>query len=214
MYHLYEKYPELELVEKSGHHRLDVRKGVLRHAPRNSIGAEIGVFTGLFSDVLAEEIPSERIYLVDPWSKLHGSHFPDWGHYSANIALSTEVAKEAALWRAKTAHSECIIVEDFSTDWLNRFSKPFLGWVYLDAKHSYEAVMEDLFAIEKCLLPDGTIMGDDMWIPGKQGISAVYFAVRTFCQKMGFDVIHIDQHGQWAIKRTATIDSLAASFAE
>lgn len=213
MHKLYRKYPDLKLVERSGQHRLDVRKAVLKHAPRGSIGAEIGVYTGIFSDVLAEEIPSELIYLVDPWSKLHGSHFPNWGAYSANIALSTEAAKEAATWRAKSADSKCIVVEDFAASWLSQHREAFLGWVYLDAKHSYDAVLADLTEIERCLLPDGTIMGDDMWIPGKRGISPVYFAVRKFCQTAAFEVIHIDQHGQWAIRRTASIDKCAAPIA-
>lgn len=211
LYELYKKYPELEIVEKRGHHRLNARKAVLKHAPQNSVGAEIGVFTGLFSDVLAEEIPSKLIYLIDPWSKKHGTHFPNWGRYSANISLSTEAAKEAAKWRAKTAHSKCVIIEDFSSNWLTQQASSSLGWVYLDAKHTYDAVIDDLTQINRCLLPEGTIMGDDMWVNEEKGISAVYFAVRAFCKLANFDIVHLDQHGQWAIKRAAHIDSFAVS---
>lgn len=207
---LYEKYPELKRVEESGQHRLNVRKAVLRHAPRHAVGAEIGVLTGLFSDVLAEEIPSTCIYLVDPWSKLHGSHFPNWGRYTADVSLSTEAAKAAATWRADSADSRCVVVEDFCSDWLNRFKEPFLGWAYLDASHSYQAVFENLISIERCLLPDGTIMGDDMWIGPETGASDVYFAVRAFCRAAGFELVHADQFGQWAIKRTAAMDNRAS----
>lgn len=208
MHEIYQKYPDLKVVEKSGRHRLNARKAVLRHAPRNSIGAEIGVYTGMFADVLAEEIPSKTIYLVDPWSKLHGTHFPNWGQYSGNVSLSTEAAKAATQWRANSADSECVVVEEFGSIWLAQHKEPFLGWVYLDAKHTYEAVLEDLNGIDRCLLPDGTIMGDDMWVTRTKA-SDTYFAVRTFCLASGYEIVHIDQHGQWAIKRTASIDRLA-----
>ncbi|WP_298921291.1 class I SAM-dependent methyltransferase [uncultured Roseobacter sp.] len=207
---LYDKYPELRTVERHGRHRLGVRKAVLRHAPKHSIGAEIGVFTGLFADVLAEEIPSKCIYLVDPWAKLHGSHFPNWGSYTAQISLSTQAAKEAAIWRAETADSRCIVIEDFGAHWLQTHEKPFLGWAYLDANHSFQAVIEDLREIERCLLPNGTIMGDDMWLSDEGEISEVYLAVREFCKSANFDLVHADQHGQWAVRRTDYIDQLSS----
>lgn len=209
MQSLYSKYPELKMLEQNGDHRLEARKAVLRHAPKQAIGAEIGVFTGLFSDILAEEIPSQCIYLVDPWSKLHGTHFPNWGTYTAQVALSTHIAKEATLARAETADSKCVVVEDFGTDWLAKHENPFLSWVYLDANHSYASVMTDLNAISRCLLPDGVIMGDDMWVNANGKISDVYFAVRQFSKNAGFDLIHIDQYGQWAIKRAEAVDRQA-----
>lgn len=183
---------------------------MLRHAPRNSVGAEIGVFTGMFSDVLASEIPSKRIYLIDPWSKLHGSHFPNWGRYTAQVALATAAAKEAAIWRAESADSECVVVEDFGINWLKGHNDAFLGWVYLDANHTFDAVLEDLHEIGRCLLPGGTIMGDDMWIHQDGKVSDVFFAVKAFCQTAGFDIIHMDQNGQWAIRRTDCIISHAS----
>lgn len=53
-------------------------------------------------------------------------------------------------------------------------------------------------------------MGDDMWIQQNGSASDVYFAVRAFCQAAGFDIIHIDHNGQWAIKRTDFIDENAS----
>lgn len=206
MRRLYKKYPSLKLIEENGKHRLNVRKAVLKHAPLDGIGAEIGVFTGLFSEVLFEEIACKKLYLVDPWRKLHGESYPNWGSYTSYEHLPTVAAKEAAEVRAADALCECEVVEDFGSNWLSAFEYPFLDWVYLDAKHTYASVWFDLCTIMQCLLPHGVILGDDMWVHRDTRNSDVYFAVRDFCRTKGFDIIHLDHHGQWAIKRRCDID--------
>src|SRR5262245_24992588 len=48
-------------------HRVAERKFLLQFIPENSTGAEIGVFTGLFSSVLAAERKISKVTFVDPW---------------------------------------------------------------------------------------------------------------------------------------------------
>lgn len=203
MSEMYRRFPDLKVLETNGKHRLNVRRHVLKLAPKGSIGAELGVYTGMFSEILEHDLKPSVFYLVDPWSKLHGDYYPNWGPYSSNLSLSTEAAKAATLHRAKGFQSENVIVNDFSSNWLPSLSSIKLDWVYLDAGHQYSKVMKDLHAIDKALGQDGVIMGDDIWVKSLTEKSEVFYAVRDFSREMGYEILRIDGHGQWAVKRIA-----------
>jgi hypothetical protein len=78
--------------------------------PKGGIGAEIGVFTGLFSTVLLEIARPKKIYFVDPWWKAYGRNYPDWGRYTDYGRLSTKAAYEIAL-RRTASHSRGAVVD-------------------------------------------------------------------------------------------------------
>ena len=201
---LYERHPTLELVETNGQHRLRVRKSGVRLAPKDGVGAEIGVFTGMFAEILAEVTRPRKIYLVDPWEKLHGASFPNWGSYTANQSLTTEAAKAATIYRAQALEPPCEVVTDYSDHWLAQFSQPFLDWVYLDAKHTYDYTMSTLRQLGERLKDGGVIMGDDCWVKAEHTYNATYRAVRDFVGDTDFVFIHLDQYGQWAITRKSS----------
>jgi hypothetical protein len=198
---LYDQYPDLEIVETEGRHRLQVRRSVLRLAPKRSVGAEIGVFTGIFSEVLMEVTEPNRLYLVDPWDQLHGSSFPSWGQHTAWRSLSTKAALAAASYRAEFHKPECEVVKEFSDKWLMQFSEPFLDWVYLDAKHTYDYTYRTLDLLRDRLRSGGVVLGDDCWIGEGHQYAETFHAVRDFLDQSGFVLIHLDQNGQWAITR-------------
>lgn len=197
---LYGRYLALKDVELKGNHRLRVRRTVLELAPKFGIGAEIGVFTGMFSEVLAEITEPKTLYLVDPWAKLHGDLYPNWGAYTAYQCLPTRAAKEAAELRAQNMNVDCVVVEAFAADWLQDFREPFLDWVYLDASHKYHSVLNDLRLVSSRMRPGGVIMGDDCWVKSKKPDQGVAAALNDFLELSAYDIIHLDKHGQWAIK--------------
>ncbi|MCK0138101.1 class I SAM-dependent methyltransferase [Aliiroseovarius sp. F47248L] len=202
---LYRNFPDLETIDKNGRHRLGQRVGVLKHAKKKGVGAEIGVFTGLFSEKISAVTEPETLYLVDPWRKLHGDHFPNWGQYSSNLRLSTTVAKSAADARAESFTHDCHVVEEFGAEWLAGFSEPFLDWAYLDARHQFEAVLADLRAIDQKLKPSGVIMGDDCWVRPDRKVSDVFRALQSFVGASNYQIIHLSNFGQWAITRSACL---------
>src|SRR5262245_7926619 len=71
------------------HHRVRQRKFLLDYIPESSIGVEIGVFTGLFSSILAKHPKISRVTFVDPWWTAFGEHYPDWGDYTDQGRLET-----------------------------------------------------------------------------------------------------------------------------
>lgn len=207
---LYKEHPILELVETEGRHRRRVRQSVLRLAPKGGVGAEIGVFTGLFSEVLAEVTEPQRLYLVDPWDKLHGSNFPNWGQYTAKQTLETKAALAGVNHRAKHIGPECEVIQDFSDHWLAQFSEAFLDWAYLDAKHSYDYTLRTLNLLSARLKFGGVLMGDDCWIKENHNYNETYRAVRDFVADSDFVLIHLDSNGQWAITRKSNTEETNA----
>ena len=198
---LYEAFPALETVEKTDIHRINGRQHIVSLIPKNAIGAEIGVFTGVFSEFLMAKTRPRHLTLVDPWAKAHGAMFPNWGRYTAGGTLPTEAAHKAAQLRAGKLAGQVDVVEDFSTAWLATQSAGALDWVYLDASHKYENVLEDLHAIAKILAPAGLIMGDDCWTDPNGTHFGVFRAVRDFSADQPFEIFRMDHQGQWAMRR-------------
>ena len=93
---LYRECPPLFHAETNICHRIEQRSFISAYIPSNSIGAEVGVFTGLFSKRLLEFTNPRKLFLVDPWWLKHGKMYPDWGKYTDHGRLSTEVAYKAA----------------------------------------------------------------------------------------------------------------------
>ena len=97
---------DLSLIrsEMTTDHRISDRRFLADMLPKGGIGAEIGVFTGLFSTVLLEIARPKKIYFVDPWWQAYGPNYPNWGCYTDYGRLSTKAAYETAL-RRTASHS-------------------------------------------------------------------------------------------------------------
>ncbi|WP_147391899.1 class I SAM-dependent methyltransferase [Paracoccus onubensis] len=211
---LSDMYQEVLTAESSGRHRINQRRSVLRLVPKNGVGAEIGVFTGLFAPVLDEICKPTKLYLVDPWDKLHGTHFPDWGAYTNQVRVPTAGAKKAAELRASYMSCMAEVVTAFSGEWLKTQNKGALDWVYLDANHKFDEVLSDLRDIDAVLAENGIILGDDAWVQKTGEINGVCEALYTFCREQNYLIIHLDGHGQWAIKRTRDVIKVVPADAE
>lgn len=198
---LYAQYPFLRQVEQSIDHRFERRASILYQAPKDGVGAEIGVFTGTFSELIAQITKPAKFYMVDPWWKLFGERFQDWGEYTANGQLETQAAYEAAVLRASRWPS-CEIVVERSTAWLESLDDGHLDWAYVDSTHQYKDTLAELRLIARKLKPDGVVMGDDCWSRRDARHYGVFRAVRDFCRECGFEVIQMDTAGQWAARKT------------
>ena len=198
---LYAQHNDLMLVETKGKHRLTSRRHILKLAKPGLIGAEIGVFTGMFAEVLDRDLRPNTLYLVDPWEKLHGEFFPNWGNYSANQPLKAATAQKATEYRASLFIAKTEVYAGFLEDWAAKFSEPILDWAYLDASHEYGAVYRSLKLLGAMLQKNGIIFGDDCWIKPNGYKSDVFYAVRDFTKDHDYQYLRLDGHGQWAITR-------------
>lgn len=122
-------------------------------------GAELGVQAGAFSKQLLSRWPSaEKFFLVDSWR--HQENYQDF-------ANGDEAAQDAALLAAREALREfepkLVWLRNFTRDAAEiiRRSQGSLDFVYIDARHDYCGVMEDLRLYWPLVRRGGVMAGHD-----------------------------------------------------
>lgn len=200
MSRLYLSYPVLNAVETKVHHRLAARSNIVSLFKKGAIGAELGVFTGVFSEYVMNVAKPKKYYMVDPWHVAYGEFFPAWGPYTEFGKLSTKAALAAAEARAQSCSCGEIIISH-SLPWLRGLPDGHLDWIYLDSSHQYEATFQELVAAAGKLSPDGEIFGDDAWTERGNKHYGVFQAITDFCRSNDFEMFRLDHAAQWAIRR-------------
>lgn len=137
------------------------RDFVLRELPKHSVGCELGVWRGDFSERILAVVKPARLLLVDPWE-----YQPQLGYeiYGGTVAKSQremdaichdvrerfEGRDEVSIIRKKTVQ---LGDDDIAAG--------SLDWVYIDGCHEYEAVLADLRFFLARVKRGGLICGDD-----------------------------------------------------
>jgi predicted O-methyltransferase YrrM len=116
-------------------------------------GAEVGVFTGYYSEVLFNKIPGLHLYCVDIWGT---------GKYKR--------AEDECLERLQPHNAT--IIKEYSVEAAKHVPDGSLDFVYIDAAHDYENVKLDIAAWAPKVRVGGIICGDDFYdFPsGKGGV--------------------------------------------
>jgi hypothetical protein len=139
--------------------------------------AEIGVAEGRYSlEILQWGVP--KLYLVDAWQNqdLFGdANFPQSWHDK-----NFEEAKE----RVKAYKKKVVFLKGLSVEMANKIPDGSLSFVYIDACHTYEAVLEDLKAYYP-KLKDGGIMAGHDFLGKDYGVEK---AVREFASENNLEV--------------------------
>lgn len=146
-------------------------------------GAEIGVWTGEFSEQLCASIPGLRITCVDPWQQ-----YPDYTE-GKNDQARLDKAFQATLSRmAIYPHTilrmpsveAAVYVEDGSLD-----------FVYIDGNHAEAFVRQDLEAWYPKVRAGGVMSGHDYELKAKHKHVEVKQAVDKFAEAHGIDAITV-----------------------
>jgi hypothetical protein len=146
-------------------------------------GVEVGVATGEFSEHILSNWRGKRLVSVDPWQARPPDEYIDVCNTSQE---SMEASYEAATRRLARFGSRSDIWRLTSNDAAAQMEKHSLDFVYLDARHSYAGVLEDLEAWYPLLRPRAVMAGHDyndgVFAEGVHGVrSAVdeFFAARN-----------------------------------
>jgi hypothetical protein len=196
-------------AELRASHRIRGRRFIVDFIPPNSIGAELGVFTGLFSAILAREQKISRATFVDPWWEAFGDHYPDWGAYTDYGRVNTHTAFALAQKRiARSGLPNRVVEVASSYDWLNRQPDESLDWVYLDSTHSYEGTKRELELLNLKIKNTGIILGDDWQIDRNHYHHGVCLAVNESLKGSNFELILCGQRNQWVLRRSLGDNSI------
>eukprot|EP00211_Chloroparvula_japonica_P013992 CAMPEP_0119155028 /NCGR_PEP_ID=MMETSP1310-20130426/51538_1 /TAXON_ID=464262 /ORGANISM="Genus nov. species nov., Strain RCC2339" /LENGTH=242 /DNA_ID=CAMNT_0007147615 /DNA_START=299 /DNA_END=1024 /DNA_ORIENTATION=- len=139
------------------HHRNEL--GNILEEEHFLTGAEVGVQQGIFAERTLRTWPSCKKYvLIDLW--MHQEHYRD----SANVPQDEHTARKQQTLERLSPFVEAGIIQvcqNFSTTCAKRFPDSFFDYIYIDARHDYLGVKEDLNAFWPKLKCGGIFAGHD-----------------------------------------------------
>ena len=153
-------------------------------------GVEVGVRDGDFSEhMLANWHGHQGVYhLVDPWRAQDKTLYNDVSNVEQaeqDARYAKVVATMAARFPDRSAVHRALSVDAAAT-----FADASLDFVYVDARHDYAGVLEDLRAWWPKLRKGGLLAGHDFVPDGehKEGAFGVQLAVAEFAQAVSREV--------------------------
>jgi hypothetical protein len=156
-------------------------------------GVEIGVKQGEFSETLLNEWRGRLLLSVDPWREDAPEAYQDIANvpqsrqetfYHETVARLAPFGARSSICRMTSVDAAAAVI-DYTMD-----------FVYVDARHDYDAVMEDLNAWYSKVRPGGIFAGHD-YLDGvyAAGVFAVKSAVDEFFGARGISVRHTHLDG-------------------
>ncbi|NAO98477.1 class I SAM-dependent methyltransferase [Halomonas sp. MG34] len=147
----------------------EVRINLLEKLPKRSIGAEIGVHKGDFSQLIMQYVKPAKLHLVDPWKYENDSLYSEsWygGLSGGQIELNERFEHVNNRFSKEVDNGVVQIHRAVSEAALLHFNDNSLDWVYIDGNHLYEYVMKDLALSYQKVKLGGMICGDDYQLGG------------------------------------------------
>jgi len=158
-------------------------------------GVEVGVQRARYSEVVLSRSQLAELVLVDPWQA-----FDDTYRDVANVSQAEhDLVFEEAQQRLARFGSRASFWRMTSLEAAKLISNSSLDFVYLDGRHDYESVMEDLAAWFPKLRQAGVIAGHD-YVDGEfdSGDFGVRSAVDEFFAAKGMLVYDTYQERPWS----------------
>ena len=120
-------------------------------------GVEIGVQQGLFSESLLTRWKGKHLISVDPWREA-GADYLDGANVAqdAHDRFHRETLERLAPFGARSS-----VWRMYGDEAAERIAHHSMDFVYIDARHDYEAVLSDLATWIDKVRPGGVLCGHD-----------------------------------------------------
>lgn len=184
---------ELEELHLKNLVALPNRNSLLEKLPRNSIGGELGVDTGGFSEMILKYAQPKKLHLIDVWNSTR---------YNLNKKLRVE---EKFVNQIKSGQVEINI--GYSTQLVAQFKDGYFDWIYIDTDHSYGTTRDELNLYASKIKKGGIIAGHDYEVAHWNGLSkfGVIEAVNEFCVLNNWEFVYLTmenrEHRSFAIRK-------------
>lgn len=124
-------------------------------------GAEIGVAEGYLSEAMFKAIPNLKLYCIDIWQPYRGNQ---WAKNQQKNDEMFETTKK------RLSGYNATVIRKMSMDAVKELGDSSLDFVYIDANHGFDYVMQDLIEWTKKVRVGGIISGDDYYNFRKAGV--------------------------------------------
>ena len=145
------------------------------------VGVEVGVNKGYNASYICSVIQPKMLYLIDPWNNFFDS-------------TSGEIIGEVQYIMTKKLLEPfpcCKIIRDTSYNAVKTFDNESLDFVYIDADHSYNAVLSDMARWYPKIKKGGILAGHDFTT------KSVSEAVIEFCNKSKISQLFTQNEDYW-----------------
>lgn len=129
---------------------------------------EVGTHKGHFASRFLQDWNGRRLYCVDPYRwglEKDGQNFGTRHQRDTDYAEAVQVVR-----RAMKKGQSYEFVRLYSAEAVKRFQDHSIDFAYIDADHSYEAVLEDLKLWWPKIIPGGILAGHDVVCFGERNI--------------------------------------------
>ena len=154
-------------------HNFKTREEIVHFLPKNSKGAEIGIFEGAFSQYIIDIVKPSFFYLVDVFT---GNTISGDKNGENMKEANLDIIYENLTNKFKDNNS-IKLFKGFSSNFYKSIPDDTLDFIYIDGEHSYQGVKLDINEARKKVKSGGIISGHD-YTPRFQG---VIDAVDEFC---------------------------------
>jgi hypothetical protein len=117
------------------------------------VGAEVGVLRGAYAKILCEKNPNMKLFCIDPYLAYEG-FLPGEPNQAEQDQIFAECQKVMSPYN-------CEFIRKMSLDAAKDFPDGSLDFVYIDANHRFEYVVNDLATWSKKVRPGGIVSGHD-----------------------------------------------------
>jgi len=154
----------------------------------NGNGIEIGVQKGIYSEVLNKNWNFKKLYLVDCWVHLY--NYED----VANVDNVKQNLNYKTVLNKFKDNNKIDIIKGLSVEAAISFEDDYFDFIYLDARHNYDGIMEDLIAWFPKVKYGGIFAGHD-FLDGKlpEGDFGVKSAVTDFLKPLPYELNITDE---------------------
>jgi len=125
-------------------------------------GAEIGVCSGRYSEILCQSMLGLQLLAIDSWANIRN------------------IEKEEEKARKKLATYNVVIIKSRSMDAVKDVQDNSLDFVFIDAGHDYDSVKGDVAEWSKKVKVGGIVSGHDYYVFPNSGNRGVIDAVDEY----------------------------------
>ena len=145
---------ELPVVKLKNCIFLQNRYALLDKLPKNSLGAEVGVLAGDFSEAILNTCKPKELVLIDLF---------DCKDFKMKNRFDSKGNLDFVEQRFKKEIQESVVKVLQGNSWtiLEMFPDNYFDWIYIDAAHDYHSVKKDLEQAHRIIKNDGLIIMND-----------------------------------------------------